>query len=190
MMDPEFKKETYVSSAQVDSNAAGNLSQQIEHGGFANKDEEELAALGKKQQTRVRGCHPVSWETMTDILAEKLWLYERTWVCVYHDAHLGGDVHVSVCKVNGSHGCCFIILIIRLSPFIALVLFHLLPRFGRVVQKPDLPVHGYPWLKSITGRVFVYGLTNGGPAGLIYGYLFCWFGYFTVVASLAELASM
>lgn len=41
-----------------------------------------------------------------------------------------------------------------------------------------------------SGRVFLYGLTDGGPAGLIYGYISCWFGYFTVVASLAELASM
>ncbi|EXJ61484.1 uncharacterized protein A1O5_11800 [Cladophialophora psammophila CBS 110553] len=38
--------------------------------------------------------------------------------------------------------------------------------------------------------VFVYGLTDGGPAGLVYGYLFCWVGYFTVVASLAEMVSM
>ncbi|ETI28184.1 hypothetical protein G647_00633 [Cladophialophora carrionii CBS 160.54] len=38
--------------------------------------------------------------------------------------------------------------------------------------------------------VFVYGLTDGGPAGLVYGYLFCWLGYFTVVASLAEMVSM
>ena len=36
----------------------------------------------------------------------------------------------------------------------------------------------------------MYGLTDGGPAGLIYGYLFCWLGYFTVVASMAELVSM
>jgi choline transport protein len=38
--------------------------------------------------------------------------------------------------------------------------------------------------------VFVYGLTDGGPAGLVYGFLFCWVGYFTVVASLAEMVSM
>lgn len=38
--------------------------------------------------------------------------------------------------------------------------------------------------------VFVYGLTDGGPAGLVYGYLFCWAGYFAVVASLAEMVSM
>lgn len=38
--------------------------------------------------------------------------------------------------------------------------------------------------------VFVYGLTDGGPAGLVYGYLFCWLGYFAVAASLAEMVSM
>ena len=38
--------------------------------------------------------------------------------------------------------------------------------------------------------VFIYGLEDGGPAGLVYGYLFCWLGYFTVVASLAEMISM
>lgn len=38
--------------------------------------------------------------------------------------------------------------------------------------------------------VFIYGLEDGGPAGLVYGYLFCWFGYFTAVASLAEMISM
>src|SRR5271154_4658625 len=38
--------------------------------------------------------------------------------------------------------------------------------------------------------VFVYGLLDGGPAGLVYGYLFCWVGYFAVVASLAEMVSL
>jgi amino acid permease len=38
--------------------------------------------------------------------------------------------------------------------------------------------------------VFVYGLEDGGPAGLVYGFLLCWFGYFTVVASLAELIAL
>ncbi|TIA33117.1 amino acid transporter [Aureobasidium pullulans] len=38
--------------------------------------------------------------------------------------------------------------------------------------------------------VFTYGLENGGPAGLVYGYLFCWIGYLAVVLSLAELVSM
>jgi hypothetical protein len=38
--------------------------------------------------------------------------------------------------------------------------------------------------------VFLYGFQNGGPAGLIYGYLFCWAGTLATVASLAEMASM
>lgn len=38
--------------------------------------------------------------------------------------------------------------------------------------------------------VFLYGFQNGGPAGLIYGYLFCWIGTLATVASLAEMASM
>ncbi|KAL2424571.1 Choline transport protein [Exophiala dermatitidis] len=44
------------------------------------------------------------------------------------------------------------------------------------------------WERLLT--VFVYGLTDGGLAGLIYGYLFCWVGYLAVVASLAEMVSM
>ncbi|KAI9808499.1 MAG: hypothetical protein M1827_007204 [Pycnora praestabilis] len=38
--------------------------------------------------------------------------------------------------------------------------------------------------------VFLYGFENGGPGGLIYGFIICWIGSFAVVASLAELASM
>jgi choline transport protein len=40
------------------------------------------------------------------------------------------------------------------------------------------------------GRIFNVGLQDGGPAGLVYGFLFCWAGYTAVVASLAELVSM
>lgn len=35
-----------------------------------------------------------------------------------------------------------------------------------------------------------FGLLNGGTAGLIWGYLFCWFGYCLVFASIAEMASI
>ena len=53
-MDSEPKKiETYSSSELVDSDGIWNNAPQIQHGSFANKDEEELAAQGKKQQTRV-----------------------------------------------------------------------------------------------------------------------------------------
>ncbi|UPX20252.1 uncharacterized protein EKO05_0010492 [Ascochyta rabiei] len=38
--------------------------------------------------------------------------------------------------------------------------------------------------------VFVFGLQNGGPAGLIYGFLFVWTGYTCVVATMGELVSM
>ena len=41
----------------------------------------------------------------------------------------------------------------------------------------------------ILGRVLNVGLQDGGPAGMIYGFLFCWAGYAAVVASLAELVS-
>ncbi|KAL1844145.1 hypothetical protein VTK73DRAFT_2654 [Phialemonium thermophilum] len=35
-----------------------------------------------------------------------------------------------------------------------------------------------------------FALLNGGTAGLIWGYLFVWFGYMLVFASIAEMASM
>ncbi|KAJ9142926.1 Amino acid permease [Pleurostoma richardsiae] len=35
-----------------------------------------------------------------------------------------------------------------------------------------------------------YGLLNGGPAGLVWGYLFTWIGYLLVFASIAEMASI
>lgn len=38
--------------------------------------------------------------------------------------------------------------------------------------------------------VFVFGLMNGGPAGLLYGFLLVWLGYAAVVASMGELVSM
>ncbi|KAI4231321.1 MAG: hypothetical protein L6R40_007766 [Gallowayella cf. fulva] len=38
--------------------------------------------------------------------------------------------------------------------------------------------------------LFVQGLTNGGPAGLVYGYLLSWIGTVAVFISMAELASM
>ncbi|KAL8906010.1 MAG: hypothetical protein Q9207_002295 [Kuettlingeria erythrocarpa] len=38
--------------------------------------------------------------------------------------------------------------------------------------------------------LFINGLTNGGSAGLIYGYLFVWVGTIAVFTTMAELASM
>lgn len=37
---------------------------------------------------------------------------------------------------------------------------------------------------------FVYGLENGGPAGLVIGFIIVWVGYAFCVASLAEMMSM
>lgn len=39
-------------------------------------------------------------------------------------------------------------------------------------------------------RTVLFGLINGGTAGLIWGYLFVWVGYMFVFASIAEMASM
>ncbi|KAK4894869.1 hypothetical protein LTR27_006991 [Elasticomyces elasticus] len=36
----------------------------------------------------------------------------------------------------------------------------------------------------------LFGLLNGGLAGLVWGFFFVWMGYITVFASLAEMASM
>lgn len=33
-------------------------------------------------------------------------------------------------------------------------------------------------------------MLDGGPATLVYGFLFCWFGALMTAASLAEMASM
>ncbi|KAL8685422.1 MAG: hypothetical protein Q9218_007772 [Villophora microphyllina] len=38
--------------------------------------------------------------------------------------------------------------------------------------------------------LFVQGLTNGGPAGLVYGFLFAWIGTLAVFLTLAEMVSM
>jgi hypothetical protein len=37
--------------------------------------------------------------------------------------------------------------------------------------------------------VFIFGLTNGGPAGLVYGFIICWIGTVGLFCSLAEMAS-
>lgn len=34
------------------------------------------------------------------------------------------------------------------------------------------------------------GLQDGGPAGLVYGFLFAWLGWTAVIASLCELVSI
>ncbi|EAT91054.2 hypothetical protein SNOG_01405 [Parastagonospora nodorum SN15] len=37
--------------------------------------------------------------------------------------------------------------------------------------------------------LFIFGLLNGGPADLLYGFLFCWLGWAAVVATMAELVN-
>ncbi|TPX08019.1 uncharacterized protein E0L32_010350 [Thyridium curvatum] len=44
------------------------------------------------------------------------------------------------------------------------------------------------WEISLMTNIF--GLANGGPAGLVWGYLFVWLGYMMVFASIAEMASI
>lgn len=39
-------------------------------------------------------------------------------------------------------------------------------------------------------RTSVFALTNGGSAGMIWGYLIVWIGYMLVFATIAEMASM
>jgi choline transport protein len=39
-------------------------------------------------------------------------------------------------------------------------------------------------------RTSMFGLMNGGTAGLIWGYLIVWIGYMMVFATIAEMASM
>ncbi len=43
----------------------------------------------------------------------------------------------------------------------------------------------------LTGNhsVFSLGLGNGGPAGLVYGFIICWIGTVCLFCSLAEMAS-
>ncbi|KAF7920719.1 hypothetical protein BELL_0233g00180 [Botrytis elliptica] len=44
------------------------------------------------------------------------------------------------------------------------------------------------WEGSLT--VFISGLQNGGPAGIIYGFIFVWIGNLSVFSTLSELVSM
>jgi hypothetical protein len=53
---------------------------------------------------------------------------------------------------------------------------------------PNLAVRGQARLTKY--RTTLFGLLNGGTAGLIWGYLLVWMGYMLVFASIAEMASM
>ena len=53
----------------------------------------------------------------------------------------------------------------------------------------DSPSHrGFAWLTEFK-RVFTFGFSNGGPAGLVYGFIICWIGTIALYCSLAEMAS-
>ena len=43
---------------------------------------------------------------------------------------------------------------------------------------------------DLVNRTSFYGLFNGGPAGLVWGYLVTWVGYMLVFASVAEMSSI
>ena len=43
---------------------------------------------------------------------------------------------------------------------------------------------------TVPFRGLIFGLTNGGPAGLVYGYLFVWCGASLQALVMAEMASM
>lgn len=71
----------------------------------------------------------------------------------------------------------------------------------RMGKKPALkrtfgfmPALGFSCTLLITwegvNTLFSTGITNGGPAGLIYGYLFIWVGTLSVFITLSELTSM
>ncbi|KAF4630595.1 hypothetical protein G7Y89_g7543 [Cudoniella acicularis] len=73
-----------------------------------------------------------------------------------------------------------------------------LARFGKKQQLRRgfglLPIIGLTSTLMITWEAvtatLVNGLEDGGPAGLIYGYLFVWFGSFLQTLVMAEMASM
>ena len=51
------------------------------------------------------------------------------------------------------------------------------------------PLTGYV-LANIEERLLLFGLTDGGTAGLIWGYVAVCIGFTLVFASVAEMASM
>ncbi|KAH7412099.1 amino acid transporter-like protein [Phaeosphaeria sp. MPI-PUGE-AT-0046c] len=59
---------------------------------------------------------------------------------------------------------------------------------------PPISILGLACASTITWEgffaVFVFALLNGGPGGMIYGFLICWAGWATVCATMSELVSM
>ena len=64
--------------------------------------------------------------------------------------------------------------------YTGLVLFSF-DRRGKGIMPADL---------TLPFRGLIFGLTNGGPAGLVYGYLFVWCGASLQALVMAEMASM
>ena len=98
-MDPfktsESKDETYASGTAIDSTyVLESTVRPIQSGDFASKDEEELAAQGKKQQTNVLSSANVEVAISTDGSAEELRFRRYLGVFVHVDAYMGGDVYV------------------------------------------------------------------------------------------------
>lgn len=100
-MDPcqtsESKNDTYGSSTGTDSNYILESDvRPIPSGDFASKDEAELAAQGKKQQTNVNlaSCARLGGLS-TDPWTEEFRLYGHLRLLVHIDAYLGGHVYVS-----------------------------------------------------------------------------------------------
>lgn len=54
---------------------------------------------------------------------------------------------------------------------------------GQIIRDVFLP------LLTNSIRTFQLGLTNGGPAGLIYGFIFAWFGTTLQALVMGEMAS-
>jgi choline transport protein len=54
----------------------------------------------------------------------------------------------------------------------------------------DFPIGAGIQYSDENNRTSVFALTNGGTAGMIWGYLIVWVGYMMVFATIAEMASM
>ncbi|OAL02030.1 hypothetical protein IQ06DRAFT_325450 [Phaeosphaeriaceae sp. SRC1lsM3a] len=59
---------------------------------------------------------------------------------------------------------------------------------------PPISILGLACASTITWEgflsVFVFALLNGGPGGIIYGFLLCWVGWAAVCATMSELVSI
>ncbi|MCJ1474037.1 hypothetical protein MMC13_002695 [Lambiella insularis] len=68
---------------------------------------------------------------------------------------------------------------------------HVIARFGKRQQlKVGLHILNANFLYATAHRSSIYSLSNGGPAGLIIGFIAAWFGAMLQALVMAELASM